>query len=269
MAKKRGFLTMLLALVMAIGLTVPAWAGQVEVPGDSGTYTVTYEDGRGGTFFKNEVHGNLKSGEKTPVYNNGAAPTNERYIFKGWLPEVAETVTDDVTYTAQWEAKNESLIKTQLGKIKVECIDNAEGHITKEYGTSVGGYSAVTMQKDREGNYICTITIEAKKYVDRFNEETGKTHQLAVGEAEVRTIVIECDKDYENERVTSGTLPVTFKVTEFQSAPRYYYNSTAAATTTDAPQGSPKTFDAGMGIYALSGLLSLGGLTAVVRKRSR
>lgn len=49
----------------------------------------------------------------------------------------------------------------------------------------------------------------------------------------------------------------------------YYYNSTTTTTDTktDGTKGSPKTFDAGMGIYAVSALLSVTGMACVGRKR--
>ena len=50
----------------------------------------------------------------------------------------------------------------------------------------------------------------------------------------------------------------------------YYYNSTTTTTDTkaDDTKGSPKTFDAGMGIYAVSALLSVTGMACVGRKKS-
>ena len=189
-------------------------------------YTVTYTDGRGGTWFADEVHSDLENGTKTPAYNNGTEPTRNGYIFKGWSPKIAETVTENVTYTAQWEAKSKHLIKELLSNIKVECV-NGSSHIVKEYDTSVGGYSAVTLE-GKDGKFTSTITIEAKKYVDRYNEDTKATHQLAAGETEKQTIVVEFDKSYDKDSVIvkSGTLPVTFKVTCAQPQPDYKYTVT-------------------------------------------
>lgn len=48
---------------------------------------------------------------------------------------------------------------------------------------------------------------------------------------------------------------------------RYYYNSTTTDTKTDGTKGSPKTFDAGIGIYAVSALLSVTGMACVGRKK--
>ena len=51
---------------------------------------------------------------------------------------------------------------------------------------------------------------------------------------------------------------------------RYYYNSTTTTTTgtkADGTKGSPKTFDAGVGIYAVSAILSVTGMAYVGKKK--
>lgn len=45
--------------------------------------------------------------------------------------------------------------------------------------------------------------------------------------------------------------------------PRYYYNS----TTPTEPAPSPKTFDAGIALYAVLSLTSLTGMAALGRKK--
>ena len=81
---------------------------------------------------------------------------------------------------------------------------------------------------------------------------------------------------YTDEACTAAydfTQPVRDSVTlyaKWEAAPRYYYNS---GTTTDTDngdedkKGSPKTFDPGAGIYAVSAALSLTGTAWIVRKR--
>ena len=51
------------------------------------------------------------------------------------------------------------------------------------------------------------------------------------------------------------------------TAPRYYYNSTTMGTKADGTKGSPKTFDAGVGIYAVTAVLSVTGMAWVGKKR--
>lgn len=67
------------------------------------TFTVTYTDGvEDEVIFENDVHTGLNAGDATPAFVGGT-PTREGYVFLGWEPEVAETVTANATYTATWE----------------------------------------------------------------------------------------------------------------------------------------------------------------------
>ncbi len=58
------------------------------------------------------------------------------------------------------------------------------------------------------------------------------------------------------------------KNTPEQTPPRYYYNSTTTTDTkADGTKGSPKTFDAGVGIYAVSAILSVTGMAYVGKRK--
>lgn len=81
---------------------------------------------------------------------------------------------------------------------------------------------------------------------------------------------------YTDEACTAAydfTKPVTDSVTlyaKWEAAPRYYYNSGTTTDTDNADEdkkGSPKTFDPGVGIYAVSAALSLTGTAWIGRKR--
>ena len=64
-------------------------------------YTVTYTDGVDGEeIFKDQTY-TVESGKTTPAFNG--TPVREGYKFAGWTPAVTDTVTGNVTYTAQWE----------------------------------------------------------------------------------------------------------------------------------------------------------------------
>ena len=52
-----------------------------------------------------------------------------------------------------------------------------------------------------------------------------------------------------------------------EETPRYYYNSTSTAKA-EGKTGSPKTIDAGVGMYAVSAALSLTGMVYVSKKKS-
>ena len=81
---------------------------------------------------------------------------------------------------------------------------------------------------------------------------------------------------YTDEACTAAydfTKPVTDNITlyaKWEAAPRYYYNSGTTTDTDNADEdkkGSPKTFDPGVGIYAVSVALSLTGTAWIGRKR--
>ena len=72
---------------------------------DSTTYSVTYKDGVDGTVFADQTTAGLHVGDTTPAFSG--TPTRSGYTFTGWEPSVADTVTDNAVYTAQW-AKNSS-----------------------------------------------------------------------------------------------------------------------------------------------------------------
>lgn len=65
-------------------------------------FTVTYTDGVDNEeVFKDQVY-KVAKGSATPGFD-GDTPTRSGYTFMGWSPTVAETVTADVTYIAQWK----------------------------------------------------------------------------------------------------------------------------------------------------------------------
>ena len=80
---------------------------------------------------------------------------------------------------------------------------------------------------------------------------------------------------YTDEACTAAydfTQPVTDNITlyaKWEAAPRYYYNSgtTETGKTDENKKGSPKTFDPGVGIYAVSVALSLTGTAGIGRNR--
>ena len=89
-------------------------------------YTVTYTDGvESEKIFEDQVTCDLLKGEQTPAFEEEEALTRDGYVFGGWDPEVAETVTDDVTYKALWDVdsngdgiadKDQVFIKYEAGE---------------------------------------------------------------------------------------------------------------------------------------------------------
>ena len=79
------------------------------------TYTVKYVDGVDGEEVFADQSYTVKYNEATPAFSG--TPTREGYNFLGWEPRVAEKVTADATYAAQWEAK----------EFTVKYVDGVDG----------------------------------------------------------------------------------------------------------------------------------------------
>lgn len=76
-------------------------------------YTVTYTDGVDGEELFADQSTTVEDGSKTPAFVG--TPERAGYTFAGWAPEVAETVTENVTYTAQWTANDYTLSRNSNG----------------------------------------------------------------------------------------------------------------------------------------------------------
>lgn len=74
------------------------------------------------------------------------------------------------------------------------------------------------------------------------------------------------DKKFDFDTPVSGERTVTLKAKWTKEAAKYYYYSPADGSA-DTAKGSPKTFDAGVDIYAVSAALSLTGTAWIGRKR--
>ena len=100
-------------------------------------YTVTYTDGVEEEVFADQVYSNLISGDATPVFNG--TPTRNGYQFTGWDPTVAEKVTGNAVYTAQWEKE----------EVLYTLIFDANGGAWS--GTTVDGYTVSEGKASRSG----------------------------------------------------------------------------------------------------------------------
>lgn len=93
---------------------------------DPDTFTVTYTDGvEGKEVFPDQAAGNLPYGADTPAFEG--TPVRSGYRFIGWEPAVAETVTVDVTYIAQWEATYDPPDPVRPGKPEEKPEKGPEG----------------------------------------------------------------------------------------------------------------------------------------------
>ena len=105
-------------------------------------YTVTYTDGVDGEVFADQVYGNLLSGVATPAFEG--TPTREGYVFKGWNPAVAATVTGNATYVARWgeDKNNNGIADDEETKYTVRYTDGVDEEVIfadQVYGNLLSG----------------------------------------------------------------------------------------------------------------------------------
>lgn len=122
-------------------------------------------------------------------------PTRQNYVFQGWSKtqdgdaayqprELIEVTDTSTTLYAVWE-KNDSPVPDNPGgtkpdvanaqvKICVQCIEGSATHQPKNYGILAGAYVDGLLQVD--GTYYYSITLNRAKYIEKFDQDSGKTH---------------------------------------------------------------------------------------------
>lgn len=173
-------------------------------------YTVTYTDGVGGKAFKDDVHSDLEKDTPTPAFS-GDTPTRKDFVFDGWNPEVAETVTEDVTYTAQWKPvqPDKKAIEGAIGRgVAVVCDNQNVKHGAKAYKVTLGEYTVSDVMGTAADGYTCTVTVRAAKFIEKYSSDMGDAvHTLIAGEPAEKTIELKWNGE---KWVAETELPVTF-----------------------------------------------------------
>lgn len=173
-------------------------------------YTVTYTDGVDGKAFKDDVHSDLEKDTPTPAFS-GDTPTRKGFVFDGWNPEVAETVTEDVTYTAQWKPvqPDKKAIEGAIGRgVAVVCDNQNVKHGEKKYKPTLGEYTVSDVMGTAADGYTCTVTVRATKFIEKYSSDMGDAvHTLIAGEPAEKTVELKWNGE---KWVAETELPVTF-----------------------------------------------------------
>lgn len=173
-------------------------------------YTVTYTDGVGEKAFKDDVHSDLEKDTPTPAFS-GDTPTRKGFVFDGWNPEVAETVTDNATYTAQWKPvqPDKKAIEGAIGRgVAVVCDNQNVKHGAKAYKVTLGEYTVSDVMGTAADGYTCTVTVRAAKFIEKYSSDmSDAVHTLIAGEPAEKTIELKWNGE---KWVAETELPVTF-----------------------------------------------------------
>lgn len=216
-------------------------------------YQVTYTDGvKNRVIFEDLKWTVIGDNQPTPPYQdeNGAYgdPVREGYLFTGWTPEVADTVTASVTYTATWKAdKNQNGIpdenETEYRTVRVVWTDRNNAGKTRP--------SSVTVQLMKNGTaYGDPVKLSAS------NKWTYKWTTL------------ENDQNYE---VVEMVVPKGYNVK--YSKTKYTFTITNKRSTTQYTT-SGKPLQTGqlnwpIPVLAVCGLAFIGGGLALILRKKR
>ena len=207
------------------------------------------------------VTNNTNSGAVT--YTNGANTYGAGGII-GWLryhgtsEASAYEVSDIISVTGN---KNSGSVTggNDAGGIVGTVYNSAVIMNNKNTATS---FSATTFAAGIVGDYQTTETPAATEPARNkltFGSNNTSTATLDQINALCKALLIYTNDNPIIEEVVPDPTP--------EQPPRYYYNSTTTDTKTDETKGSPKTFDAGIGIYAVTAVLSVTGMAWTAKKR--
>ena len=189
------------------GQTVNGWTNLYAV-WEKNTYTVTYTDGVNGEAFADQAY-TAKYEDATPAFEG--TPTRKGFVFDGWIPEVAETVTDNATYTAQWKPvqPDKEAIEGAIGRgVAVVCDNQNVNHGEKKYKPTLGEYTVSNVMGTAADGYTCTVTVRAAKFIEKYSSDmSDAVHTLIAGEPAEKTIELKWNGE---KWVAETELPVTF-----------------------------------------------------------
>ena len=144
------------------------------------TFTVTYTDGVDGEeVFADQVYSDLRKDSTTPAFNG--TPTRTGYTFAGWEPEVAETVTETVTYAAKWtpvEPTHDDIFKALNGLVTVTCINRfwKDGNKNMDCGqgqyaakAGIAGQDYTLVKGENAGTWV--VTFPVTNFVKSFKQD--------------------------------------------------------------------------------------------------
>ena len=197
-------------------------------------------DGVNGAAFADQVY-TVKEGDATPSFDG--TPTREGYVFLGWEPKVAETVTGNVTYTAQWEEaltevkvtsnKKEGALLFLGDEIKVTAKANTAATITIT-PTLNGAFKQIASDTAADGTK--TIWYRVTKIIGNYTTLNFKatatkgtqepvTGELTYGVNLRNRIHVTVKMASDNSLVTDASIRLMHKYPQWNACPALKYDS--------------------------------------------
>ena len=123
--------------------------------------------------------------------------------------------------------------------------------------TNVAGGKAISVANPEEKEEAKGANVSVNGGTISGDVKVGENVKSTVEGKEPLTV----SGDYNMTKDSEGNYTIAKKPTS------YYYYSPSTTTPDTTTKGSPKTFDAGVGIYAVTAVLSVGGMAWVGKKR--
>ena len=162
-------------------------------------YTITYTDGVDNeAIFTDQVY-KAASGSDTPAFK-GSNPSRTDYVFTGWTPTVANKVTRDAKYVAQWKRiqrtvtfkdgdKTHATVKVETGKaINTDALANEsmpkdptkDGFTFKEWNTQRNGQGTKFTGETTVSNDLTVYAVYMKNPVTPLQPQPPVQNQKTV-----------------------------------------------------------------------------------------
>lgn len=204
-------------------------------------YTVTYTDGVDGAAFANQTY-TVKEGDAIPAFEG--TPAREGYVFLGWEPEVAETVTGNATYTAKWEEaltevkvtanKGEGALLFLGDEIKVTVKTNVKADNIKITPTLNGAFKQVASDTAADGTK--TIWYRVTKIIGNYTtlsftatatkgDQPAVTDTLSFGLNLRNRIHVTVTKKVSGETVTDAAVQLMHKYPKWNTCPMLKFDA--------------------------------------------
>lgn len=304
MTQKRTVLSTLLALVMVLLLTVPAWAGVTEVTGGTttNTYTHTYHTRvdataifhlkSGGTYEISHDSGFVEGGlsdtavqDQIKIFNDGVAA----YLAKdgAGLSQVSSTQKMEFHHFESSNIIGPSIIVGNTDALEEAASGsvnkNLDVHeyqvytIREEYGTpsTTGGYYYSTSTPTITAALNGAATKSATDYSGGIY---GLTFRSTASFSSFQGVQVDGKAlDKSNYIAEEGSIEVYLKAVYLQTLAVGKHTVTILSTegnataefTIGGSSTSPKTADAGVALYAAAALLSTAGLAWNGKRRGQ
>ena len=236
------------------------------------TYTATdprsgYVDGTNQAAPQLTINGGTFSGGINTVKNDdGGVMTINGGEFKNFTQACVQNHNKLTITNGNFDGSELKAIADSTVSVIYNCgcgADNDKGMLSISGGTFSGG---------KEGTYvICDVSTVSEAYTDISGGTFTKGSATMIGKTASAKVAISggAFKDAAGKTVDVSAYLVAGKQQNSDGSvgnKSYYYYS-PSTTTPDTTKGSPKTFDAGVGIYAVTAVLSVTGMAWTAKKR--